>query len=267
MNNKSLRPVGELLGESFGRLKGRLLTLSSLFVFGFFALLLSVGLVYTLGIVFFGFIHGWNNVTHMLMDPRKLQYFLEESQGAFLVLNLLAAFVALRVYSWILLAAIHASMDASLGFGGSLKRGKGRGLAFLILFVVQQVVLQMGMMLFVLPGIALAVLLGFAFWVFAREDAGVFQSLGASAKLARGHFFGVLGRMLLLGLIGMVIMVVPVIGWLVGAAWILLAWSLLYEDLREPFAIRHSAPQEVVLRPGGLERKRAPAAGFHQDRV
>lgn len=236
MTHKSLQPVGELLGESFSQLKDRLMTLTALFIFGFFALLLGILLVYALGVVFVGFIHGWSNLTRVILDPRKLQYFFEESQTAFTVLNLLAAFIALRVYSWILLAAIHASTDASLGVRGALKRSKGRGYGFLILFVVQQIILQIGMMLFVLPGIVLAVLFGFALWAFARENTGVFQSLARSAKIVKGHFFGVLGRMLLLGLIGAVIMIVPVVGWLVGAAWIMLAWSLLYEDLRGLYA-------------------------------
>ena len=214
MTGHSLKPVGEWLGESFGQLRGRWVTLSALYVFGFFALLLAVVMVYGLGFAFFGFIQGWDNVMRVITDPRKVQYLLEESWGAFTLLNLLAAFVALRVYCWVLLAAIHASLDASLGVRGALKKGKGRGYAFLVLFVVQQAVLQVGVMLLILPGIILAVWLGFALWA------------------VKGHFFGVLGRMLLAGLVGGAMMIVPLVGWLVGAAWIFLAWSHLYTDLR-----------------------------------
>jgi hypothetical protein len=99
---------------------------------------------------------------------------------------------------------------------------------------VQQVILQAGMLLFILPGLVLAVWLGFAFWAFAREDSGIFRSLGESARLVKGHFFGVLGRMLLLGLLGGAMMIVPIVGWLVGGAWIVVAWGLLYTDLRGP---------------------------------
>jgi hypothetical protein len=77
----------------------------------------------------------------------------------------------------------------------------------LALFVVPQVILQVGAMLFLLPGIILPVWLGFACWVFAGERAGVFLSLGGSARM---------------------------VGWLVGGAWMLLAWGLRYEDLRGP---------------------------------
>lgn len=221
------------MGESFGQLKSRLLTLTTLFLFGMFALLLSVVLVYVLGIVFIGFIQGWDNLTRTVTDPRKLQFFFEESRTAFTIFNLLAAFIFLRVYCWVMLAAVHAAMDESLGFRDSLKKGKGRGYSFIVLFLLLQVILQVGMMLFLLPGIALTVLLGFSFWVFAREEAGVFQSLRGSARIVKGHFFGVLGRMLLLGLIGAAFMIVPLLGFFVGGALMIVAWSLLYEDLRE----------------------------------
>ena len=49
MTGHSLKPVGEWLGESFGQLRGRWVTLSALFVFGFFVLLLAVVMVYGLG--------------------------------------------------------------------------------------------------------------------------------------------------------------------------------------------------------------------------
>jgi hypothetical protein len=250
MIQNSLRPVGQLLGDSFSGLGSRWLTLSLLFVAGMFTALFSFALVYVLGVVFVGFIQGWENLGRVVMDPRRLQLFLEESQGALTILNLLAFFIVMRVYCKFLAAAIHASSDESLGFRESLKKAKNRGYAFLALVIVQQVILQIGMMLFILPGIILAVLLGFAFWAFVRDDAGVFQSLGNSVRLVKGHFFGVFGRMILLGLIGAAMMIVPVLGWLIGPAWIMVAWSLMYEDLREPTqpTARSARPPQVAGR-------------------
>jgi len=229
-----LVPVGEWLGESFGRLRARWFTLSALFVIGCLALLLGVLTVYGLGFAIYGSLQGWDNMMRVVLDPRKLGYLVDEAKGGVALLNLLAAFVALRIYCWVLLAAVHASLDPSLGVRDSLRRGKGRGYAFLILVVAQQVILQVGMLLFILPGLILAVWLGFAFWAFAREESGSFRFLGESARLVKGHFFGVLGRMLLLGLLGGAMMIVPVIGWLVGSAWMFVAWGLLYTDLRGP---------------------------------
>lgn len=244
-----LMPVGTWLQESFGRLRGRWLTLSALFVIGFLALVVGVLTVYGLGFVIYGSLQGWDNMMRVALDPRKLGYLIDEARGGVALFNLLAAFVALRIYCWILLAAVHASMDPGLGIRDSLRKGKGRGYAFLVLVVVQQLILQLGMVLFILPGLILAVWLGFAFWAFAREESGVFRFLGESARLVKGHFFGVLGRMLLLGLLGGAMMIVPVIGWLIGAAWMFVAWELLYADLRGPAPVK-AGPA-----------RRAPAAG------
>lgn len=74
-------------------------------------------------------------------------------------------------------------------------------------------------------------------------------SLGDSARAVKGHFFGVLGRMLLAGLVGGAMMIVPLVGWLVGAAWILLAWGHLYIDLRGL-----SMPEKGSVRPSQVAR-------------
>ena len=254
MATASLQPVGAWLGSSFSRLKQRWFTLSMLLLFGFLATVLSVALVYVFAVVFVGFLRGWDNLGRTLADPRKLGIFLEQSRGAFAMFNLLAGFVALRMYCWFFHAAIHASADASLGVRAALGRGKSRSYGFLALFVVQQIILQVGILLFVVPGIILAVLLGFAMWAFARGEAGVFQSLGHSTRMVKGRFLGVLGRMLLVALIGIPFMIVPVVGWLVGAAWMLVAWSLLYDNLRE------RVPAPVAPSPTRpLEHTRAPA--------
>jgi hypothetical protein len=192
----------------------------------------SIGLVYALGFVLFGFIQGWSNIGRILQDPHKIQYVLDASATAFTLLNLVAAFIAVRVQSWITLSTIHAALDGSVGFRGALRNCRGRGYAFLALFVLQQVAIQIGMVLFLLPGLFLATILAFSWWVFARDAAGILESLRESARMVKGRFFAVIGRMLLVGLIGLAMMLVPVAGWLIGPAWMLVAWSCLFQDLR-----------------------------------
>jgi hypothetical protein len=250
----TLRPVGAWLGASCGRLKERGLTLSGLLLFGLVAAILGAALVYALAFVFVGFLRGWDNLGRIASDPRRLGIFLEESAGAITLFNLLAAFVALRVQCWVFHAAIHASGDERVGFREALRRGKSRGYGFLALFVMQQILVQVGMVLLVLPGIALTVLLGLAPWSFAKDGTGVFESLGASARMAKGRFFGLLGRLLLAVLIAVPVMVVPVLGWLLGPAWVLVAWSLLHEDLRAPVPARTAPAAARPIRP-----RRVPA--------
>ena len=249
MTQASLRPVGEWLGESFGRLKGRVVTLSLLFIFGIVMTLLGMVLVYALGIVFLGFIQGWDVLGKAIQNPQRIKSALEASSGALTIFNLLATFIALRVYCWVMLATIHASMDQSLGFGGALRRGKGRGYAFLVLVILQQIIFQLGMVLLILPGLVLLVLLGFALYVFARENAGVFESLGSSARIVKGHFFGVLGRMIVMAFIGGLMMIIPILGFFAGMTWVMVAWAIIYEDLRVAL-VRQRVPQQPrVMRP------------------
>jgi hypothetical protein len=243
MGQTSVRPVGGWLGDSFGRLKENWLTLCGLCVFGVAIIAAGVAAVYLLGFAFLGFLQGWDNLKIALSNPTRIGYLIEESRGAFALFNLVAFLVGLRLYCWILKAAIHASIDPTTGFGEALRKGNDRGYAFLALIVVQQVLLNVGFMLLILPGIIMAVWFGFALWACARDESGVFGSLGDSARAVKGHFFGVFGRMLVVGLIGGSMMVVPVIGWLVGGAWMLVAWGCLYEDLTAP------RPAPVVARP------------------
>jgi len=249
MTRNPLRPVGEWIGVSFGRLKTGWATLTALFVFGTVAIVTSVLFVFGLGVVFIGAIQGWERLGRMLADPAKIQYVLEAAGGAFALLSLVAGFIALRLYCWILLAAVHASSDPSLGFRAALGKGKGRGYAFLVLVIVHQLALNAGMMLLLIPGIVMAVWFSFALWAFAREHSGIFESLGSSTRAVKGRFFGVLGRMLVAALIGGSMMLVPIVGWLVGGAWVMLAWGALYDELRAPGPAAVPSPRPGLVRP------------------
>jgi hypothetical protein len=247
--------VGAWIGASFGRLRQGWPTLTALFVFGLFAMAASVLLVYGLGILFIVMLQGWERLGRILADPAKLRDVLEAVGGAFTLLSLLAGFIVLRLYGWILLAAVHVSSDPALGFRAALRKGQGRGYAFLALLLLHQLALNVGMILLLIPGLVMAVLFSFALWCFAREGRGVFQSLGDSARAVKGHFLGILGRMLLAGLIGGSMMLVPVAGWIAGAAWIMLAWGALYDDLRTP------SPAVDPLRRPGVARPAPPRVG------
>lgn len=246
MASGRLLPVGQWLGQSFGVLKTRLLSLCLIFITGFVCLVLGLVLVYVLGAILFGFIQGWSVVMSMVTNPYRLQAFVAQNQTLILVFELLAALVALRIYAWAALAAIHAASHDSLGVRAAFRAGKGRGYGFLGLFIILQIVVAIGFALFFLPGLILSVFLSFALWVFALENAGVIASIRISAGLVRRRFLGVLGRMILVGFLGMLIGVIPVIGWLVGPALVMVAWSLLYIHLSEYEPAPAAAPEDRV---------------------
>lgn len=254
MPGSPMRPVGEWLGASFGRLRENWLTHCALAVFGFCVIAAGVLAVYGLGIGALAFAQGWDTLKRNLGDPTRLGYMMEESRGALTLLNLLACFIGLRLYAWTFKAAVHASIDPSAGFGAALRRGNERALPFLGVLIVQQIVVGAGMVLLIVPGLILAVRLGFAPLACARDGSGVFGSFGDSARAVQGRFFGVLGRMILAGLIGGAMMVVPIVGWLVGHAWVLTAWGCLFDELtappRQPAAARVPGRVTVTRGPG-----------------
>src|SRR5262245_4041113 len=191
MAQTSVRPVGEWLRVSFGRFKENGLTLCGLFVFGVFVIAAGIVAVYALGLTALALVQGTETLKRNLLDPTRLGYLIEESRGAFTLFNLLASLVGLRIYAWILKAAVHASIEPSSGFAEALRRGNERIYPFLGALIVQQILLNLGFMLLILPGLVMAVWFGFALWACARDRSGVFGALGDSARAVKGHFFGV----------------------------------------------------------------------------
>jgi hypothetical protein len=130
------------------------------------------------------------------------------------------------------------------------------GFFFVLLFVIAAILIIVGFYLFVIPGIAL-IFVFFYFlvrWILAvpvimLEERGVFGGLDRSGELVRGHFWQVLGVILLtlLVLIGAGIAISAVLSPLpngvqglvaqlvsstLTAPFAALAWTLMYYELR-----------------------------------
>jgi hypothetical protein len=178
-------------------------------------------------------------------------------QALLLVIHGVALLVALRFGFWFALAGVYVATDHKVGFWHSLKLAKKRSMGFALLSIIGQIIIQAGFVLFILPGVVLAVYLGFAPFAYVREKAGIWASLGRSRRAVSGHFFGVLGRMLLLGVICLAIGIVPVLGWIVAPCLALLAWGELHHDLtaRQPAVGARPRPAQTSPPP-----RRAPAS-------
>jgi glycerophosphoryl diester phosphodiesterase family protein len=130
------------------------------------------------------------------------------------------------------------------------------GLFFVLMFAIAAVLIVVGLFLFVIPGVAL-IFIFFYFlvrWVLAvpvimLEERGVFGGLDRSGDLVRGHFWKVLGVILLtlLVLIGAGIAISAVLSPLpngvqglvaqlvsstLTAPFAALAWTVMYYELR-----------------------------------
>ena len=130
------------------------------------------------------------------------------------------------------------------------------GFFFVLMFVIALILIVVGFLLFFIPGVAL-VFVFFYFlvrWILAvpvimLEERGVFGGLDRSGELVRGHFWQVLGVVLLtlLVLIGAGIaislvlsplpnglqgLVAQLVSSTLTAPFAALAWTLMYYDLR-----------------------------------
>ena len=130
------------------------------------------------------------------------------------------------------------------------------GFFFVLLFVIALILIVVGFLLFFIPGVAL-VFVFFYFlvrWILAvpvimLEERGVFGGLDRSGELVRGHFWQVLGVVLLtlLVLIGAGIaislvlsplpnglqgLVAQLVSSTLTAPFAALAWTLMYYELR-----------------------------------
>lgn len=110
---------------------------------------------------------------------------------------------------------------------------------FSILDILIGIIVTLGFLLLIIPGILFWVWFYFAGFELITKGKGVMESLGSSKKLVSGCFWGVFGRLIVFGLFsalaGFLVSVVPygaggIITTLFGALFILPAF-LLYEEL------------------------------------
>lgn len=127
--------------------------------------------------------------------------------GGGLVMNGIGTILSL-VFGFILLAAVtYATIRSLQGrevtFGGALQQGLGRFLAVLGVSIVVAIMVGIGMLLLVIPGLIIATLLYVSVPAVVVERKGVLDSLARSSGLTRGHRWKVFGIIVLLFLFNM----------------------------------------------------------------
>jgi uncharacterized membrane protein len=109
----------------------------------------------------------------------------------------------------------------------------GKALALLGTHIVMSLMITLGLLLLVLPGIYLIVAYSFALQLVAERDLGIWQALETSRKAVHKNWFQVLGVQLSLGLLTVIAMIPAFIGliWMVPM-WIV-AFGIMYRQLFE----------------------------------
>lgn len=129
---------------------------------------------------------------------------------------------------WGLVAAVYAlvyekkSLTVSSAFGASLPYLPG----YFAVSMLSVLAIALGLVLLLVPGILLMVWLSFATYIYVAEDTGVIESLTRSKAYVTGRWWAVLGRSLLLSLVGLGVM----IGILVAGATVLFGSGALFGE-------------------------------------
>ena len=195
--------------------------------------------------------------------------------------GLLVSVVGAQVVAGLATVYAGALAQGRDGRGEVAGRLRGRWPALLAVSVVVGVLVSVGLMLLVAPGVLAYVVLALAASAVAMERAGVGESLRRSAQLSRGHrgrIFGVLALALLIGTLGgavvttvlstvfgqhdavTTLLITQGVGTVVGAftgAWTGAVVALLYVDIR----IRTERLDYALRLAADLDRQRQAGQG------
>lgn len=113
---------------------------------------------------------------------------------------------------WISAAGIKAVANVleglPLDFRQTLSFTWKKLLMFSLLSIVVGLIISLGFVLLIIPGIIFLVWYRFSSFEFMTKDAGIGASLSGSKKLIAGRFWPVLGRMIVFGIFGMLLQIV-----------------------------------------------------------
>ncbi|HWM10237.1 MAG TPA: glycerophosphoryl diester phosphodiesterase membrane domain-containing protein [Solirubrobacteraceae bacterium] len=108
-----------------------------------------------------------------------------------------------------------AYLGERAGAGDSLRYAIGRAIPLLVSYIVFVIIVSIGTILLIIPGIFLATKLSMTFAALVFERKGPFGALGRSWTLTRNNFWRVFGTLLIVAIITFVFQLV--VGGIIGA--------------------------------------------------
>ena len=152
-------------------------------------------------------------------------------------LCMLLAFVGSTAgFCWGWGACVAASLDESLDIKAAYGRGKEKILPFALVIFLASFVICGGFLLFIIPGIIFYVWFFFATFILFDDDTRGMSALLKSREYARGRWFDVFLRLVVIWACTAVLGAIPFVGpliSLVAAPYVLAYHALLFKDLKE----------------------------------
>ncbi len=205
--------IGELLGEAWQRTQGTKGIIIGGFLV-FYAVLLVVSFV----------LGGILGVFGALSDSPGAVVIGE------LVIGILASAMAYPFMAGINMVGIRRAADQPISFNEIFSHF-GRTVPLVITAIVMMLLIYLGMILLVIPGLYLAVAYMLAIPLVVERGLSPWQALEASRKAISQHWFKVFGLFLLLGLITMVSAIPLGIGLVWSIPLFVIAMGVLYRTI------------------------------------
>lgn len=197
--------------------------------FIFFAKIMAVLLILTSGI---GFIYGYLYPSTDLSNP--IDFSNIPMTAGFVVLTILSAIIGIWSGSVRYFAVLKTGADEKEIF----KQGYKYMLRYFMISLVTGLIVGLGIVLLIIPGIMFGVWYSFAILLVLDKDMKIGQALKTSKEMVKGKFWKVLGRFSVFGLfsffVSLVLGLIPYVGPLMVsfiAPLFTLPFYLLYRDL------------------------------------
>lgn len=222
-----MRPVNNLIKDS-------LKIYADNWVFLIKALLVSLALVLPLVL---GFIPPAAAVMGAIFVKEKILMVLL-AIIFFLLFIILAVIIGSWSQTFLYQAVYQAAQGKQLSIKAMLRLAWKKWLSYLLASLASGLLILLGFLFFILPGIILIVWFFLVPYIVVVEKTGPIQALKRSKKLVKGHFWGVLGRIALIFFLSALVSAIfirlrffgPIANSLLSPLWMILGY-LIYADL------------------------------------
>ncbi len=221
MDNQKLLPVPELFKKSFELYKPRIWTM------------LLLGLIGSLGTMIIGGIFGIASFATFI-GGRVLPTFNLLTALLFLIGILLI--IILNLWVQIALFYMVKEENVKVSIKNLLLSVKEKMISYYWIAFLKGIVILVGLILFIIPGIIFSIWFSFSQYVFVFEGIKGEKALSRSKELVKGYFWPVLGRLVVLLVIMMLISSISKLGFLINSLitmpFGIIYIYVIYEDLK-----------------------------------
>jgi len=118
------------------------------------------------------------------------------------------AIIFSSIWGVIAILCVIKERDGKIGIKESFKMTKDKVFPYCWIAFLKGLVVTLGFLLLIIPGIVFGIWYGFSEYVFISEGLKGQKALSRSKQLVKGYWWGVFGRELVIGLIAMIVMMV-----------------------------------------------------------